>query len=163
MNLFTGERNIYNNIQSSYWDKIPHFVISIVLEYLDVAQLSRFSRVCKKFKVLGEENNLWKNLYKKQIGVLNIPSSINYKVLLREKIKSERWEKPVYSVNLLDSIKDREELKISIIGDRGVGKSTSALRFVMGLFIDEHDPTIDDKFLFFLFYSLFSIFYYYLF
>eukprot|EP00009_Paramoeba_aestuarina_P002139 CAMPEP_0201513502 /NCGR_PEP_ID=MMETSP0161_2-20130828/5544_1 /ASSEMBLY_ACC=CAM_ASM_000251 /TAXON_ID=180227 /ORGANISM="Neoparamoeba aestuarina, Strain SoJaBio B1-5/56/2" /LENGTH=202 /DNA_ID=CAMNT_0047909739 /DNA_START=104 /DNA_END=712 /DNA_ORIENTATION=+ len=39
-----------------------------------------------------------------------------------------------------------QELKMVVVGDGGVGKSSLTLRFVVEKFIDEYDPTIEDSY-----------------
>lgn len=39
-----------------------------------------------------------------------------------------------------------DQIKFVVVGSGGVGKSCVTLQFVQGMFIDGHDPTIEDSY-----------------
>ena len=87
-------------------NRFPDEILLRTFDHFDTKTLARSSQVCKRWKLVSQDQSLWENLYKEEYGKDLQSEKLNYKNLCRrkyellDKIKHDKHKKYETSITL---------------------------------------------------------------
>ncbi|KAL9647477.1 hypothetical protein ABK040_006838 [Willaertia magna] len=160
----------FNKSKKTYFQFLPDEIVCHILSYLSVPKdnLSKsFVKPINNLYLINKQcnecaKNLFDNTFYKELllstFLRHVSSELQQKIIeindyktiysflncyYHLKIKQSKEIKPS---NNIYYDKERDEMKIAVVGDGGVGKSTITVRYIQNIFVEEYDPTIEDAY-----------------
>jgi len=129
-------------------------------KYFGAADVARFSMTCKRFSVLVNDNDLWEILFRYTFRKFPWPHMygkdkdtgfrVYFYSLLKNRFKHIKNVKLLYDPSLIETVhrdpKKPIEFQTAVLGYVGVGKSALMVRFVMNIFVQQYDPSVEDTY-----------------
>ncbi|KAL0485227.1 Ras-related GTPase [Acrasis kona] len=109
----------------------------IVFSYMDLTlkDVTTLSLVCRNYKKLFDGEKLWSYFWKKKYP-------LQHEVVINYKFSYKQMH--LYEKSLKKGSNHPIEVKASLIGGGGAGKSCLVMRFSQNIYAEDYDPTIED-------------------
>ncbi|KAL9647497.1 hypothetical protein ABK040_006857 [Willaertia magna] len=166
----------FNKSKNTYFQFLPDEIICHILGYISVPKdnlLKSFVKTINNLYLVNKQFNeltkyLFDNTFYKDLllstFLRHVSSELQQKIIeindyktiysflncyYNLKIKQLKEQKLIYNYNnnlYYNKERDIYEMKMAVVGDGGVGKSTITVRYVQNIFVEEYDPTIEDSY-----------------